>query len=265
MKSLNDWLATDSESTDTDEEESTTQQTKLVPPLTTKPSEASLNPEEGSPTVSNTSTTRSTVTDEARQRQEEMREKMKALLGTNVVSKVAEAVNTTPFGTTPVVTTGPSFDSVDTPAVGTTVKLPAVPSPPTSAPAPPHHMTSTPSAPAEGPYEAIEVMVVDRGTQTTTTTETQTDPVWMDDPRLAGPVLLPGRMSDARYYSTSNFGLVGGQGMPRYDSKRMTIEALSHKQAQEATLLQEQLDLIQHSIDMLISRYNLPPPPPALV
>ncbi|RNF02216.1 uncharacterized protein Tco025E_08432 [Trypanosoma conorhini] len=99
----------------------------------------------------------------------------------------------------------------------------------------------TPPFPPE--YRRVEVMVVDRGTQTTSTVGCQTDPVEDYAPRIGYPLVSHCTCSCRS----------------RCPCERM----LREESVGEETPLRfkEQLDLIRDSIDMLIARYNLPPPP----
>ncbi|ESL08066.1 hypothetical protein TRSC58_04239 [Trypanosoma rangeli SC58] len=99
----------------------------------------------------------------------------------------------------------------------------------------------TPPLPSE--YRRVEVMVVDRGTQTTSTAACQTDPVEDYAPRIGYPLTACCTCSCGR----------------RFPGGRM----LREENLGEATPIRfrEQLDMIKNSIDMLIARYNLPPPP----
>ncbi|KPI83557.1 hypothetical protein ABL78_7414 [Leptomonas seymouri] len=115
-------------------------------------------------------------------------------------------------------------------------------------------------------YEAVEVMVVDRGTQTVTSEGTQTEPGPISvGPFYTGPCVPPvysgyGGMGDA----------YGNYLMPPHPSFGFGVDSRSYRQhlydyekkeAEEASKLREELATIQSSIDMLIARYNLPPPP----
>ncbi|KAK7201051.1 hypothetical protein NESM_000165100 [Novymonas esmeraldas] len=116
-------------------------------------------------------------------------------------------------------------------------------------------------------YEAVEVMVVDRGTQTVSTVGTQTDPL----PMPYGAYYYSGPYAPSPY---SGAGAYGGWMPPRPPpfgcgidrasgppSRQRGDDALEQGEAREAAKLRAELELIQNSIDMLIARYNLPPPP----
>ncbi|GET90774.1 hypothetical protein, conserved [Leishmania tarentolae] len=107
-------------------------------------------------------------------------------------------------------------------------------------------------------YEAVEVMVVDRGTQTVLTVGTQTDPL----PMPYG-AYYPGPFAPSPYTGwmpsrlpLSSYGVdVDGQPF------RHSYHDYEQREAAEAAKLRGELEMIQNSIDMLIARYNLPPPP----
>ncbi|RNF12279.1 hypothetical protein TraAM80_00427 [Trypanosoma rangeli] len=103
--------------------------------------------------------------------------------------------------------------------------------------------TNSYTPPLSSEYCRVEVMVVDRGTQTTSTTACQTDPVEDYAPRIGYPLTACCTCSCGR----------------RFPGERM----LREEYLGEATPVRfrEQLDMIKNSIDMLIARYNLPPPP----
>ncbi|KPA83202.1 hypothetical protein ABB37_02886 [Leptomonas pyrrhocoris] len=115
-------------------------------------------------------------------------------------------------------------------------------------------------------YEAVAVMVVDRGTQTVTSEGTQTEPVPISvGPFYTGPCLPPayggqGWMGNPyRNYIMSPpppFGR-GVDSRPYHQQ----LDDYEKKETEEASRLREELGMIQNSIDMLIARYNLPPPP----
>ncbi|KEG14079.1 hypothetical protein DQ04_00631030 [Trypanosoma grayi] len=87
-------------------------------------------------------------------------------------------------------------------------------------------------------YRRVEVMVVDRGTQTTSTVGCQTDPE-PTPPYVAFP-FAPGPVC-------------------RCGVRRPCANVLNEDAS--TTRFKEQLETIQNSIDMMIARYNLPPPP----
>lgn len=115
-------------------------------------------------------------------------------------------------------------------------------------------------------YEPVEVMVVDRGTQTVTTVGVQTDPEPPFPPTLPGvhyppgytmPSYYPCGVAGVDYTAQGSVGRFGVDGRPY----RQQFHELEQRQSRDAGELRKQLETIQNSIDMLISRYNLPPPP----
>lgn len=117
---------------------------------------------------------------------------------------------------------------------------------------------------ALGPaYAAVEVMVVDRGTQTVTSEGTQTDPLPITlGPYYTGP-MMPVPYGGFHGVPAPSYGVpppslgLGVDGRPY----RQYLYDYEKKEAEEAGRLREELGMIQNSIDMLIARYNLPPPP----
>lgn len=121
---------------------------------------------------------------------------------------------------------------------------------------------------AAGPaYAAVSVLVVDRGTQTVTSEGTQTEPMPITlGPYYTGP-MMPTPMScgagGGGRWSAPSYGVcppslgLGVDGRPY----RQYLYDYEKKEAEEASRLREELGMIQNSIDMLIARYNLPPPP----
>lgn len=113
-------------------------------------------------------------------------------------------------------------------------------------------------------YEAVEVMVVDRGTQTVSTVGTQTDPLPM--PYAA---YYPGLFAPSPYTRTGSYTrwMPPSLPLPSYgvgvDEQpfRHHYHDYEQREAAEAAKLCGELEMIQNSIDMLIARYNLPPPP----
>jgi hypothetical protein len=119
-------------------------------------------------------------------------------------------------------------------------------------------------------YEAVEVMVVDRGTQTVTSEGTQTEPAPISvGPFYTGPYMpvafngyggmggaYGSNMAASSLFPPPSFGF-GVDGRPY----RQHLYDYEKKEAEEAAKLREELGMIQNSIDMLIARYNLPPPP----
>lgn len=147
---------------------------------------------------------------------------------------------------------------------------PGAPPPPGVPTQPPPHRstivastrkTPTGSSSPNDDYEAVEVMVVDRGTQTVSTVGVQTDPL-PSDQNWGNPVFLPGRVGSPMYHNSIDYlsnagGPYGIDGRPY----RQVFSDLEQHQSCSAKQLREQLSGIQNTIDMLIARYNLPPPP----
>ncbi|KAG5498671.1 hypothetical protein JKF63_02958 [Porcisia hertigi] len=113
-------------------------------------------------------------------------------------------------------------------------------------------------------YEAVEVMVVDRGTQTVSTVGTQTDPLptpfgtYCPGPVAPWPCM--GASAYARWAPPivplpSHSVTVDNQPFRQY------YDDYEQREAAETAHLRSELEMIQNSIDMLIARYNLPPPP----
>ncbi|ORC90905.1 uncharacterized protein TM35_000073290 [Trypanosoma theileri] len=114
-------------------------------------------------------------------------------------------------------------------------------------------------------YRCVEVMVVDRGTQTTTTVGCQTDPILPYQPLPGATLPIP------TIYSSSSSNppccccrccccSCGGMGNKNAGVRRPYAKALEAKEL--PTRFKEQIEMIQNSIDIMIARYNLPPPPP---
>lgn len=171
-----------------------------------------------------------------------------------------------------------------------------------SSPVPPLHLSPTqlPDA-VGGGIRAVEIMVLDRGTQTVSTVGVQTDPLppppfstWpaaypasrMDHscvplgPRRFhenaslyretvgdgdgckgtdnGSSFFYGNLPGLDYTSTSSGNpLLGIDGRPY----RQLMNDVEVQYSEGAKRLRSQLSMLQNNIDMLISRYNLPPPP----
>lgn len=131
------------------------------------------------------------------------------------------------------------------------------------------------------PYVPVEVMVVDRGTQTVSTVGVQTDPEPPFGPTMPGVYYPAGHTAPSFYrpqpQQPAAGGFFAGGGGVDYTTAagsgarygvdgrpyRQHFHELERTQPKDAAALRQQLDTIQHSIDMLISRYNLPPPPTA--
>lgn len=122
---------------------------------------------------------------------------------------------------------------------------------------------AVPSAPV---YAAVEVMVVDRGTQTVTSQGTQTEPV----PISVGPFYTGPYVSAMPMAPPSGYGAFSSPMAPAAPAYGFGVDGRPYRQylydyekreAEEASKLREELGMIQNSIDMLIARYNLPPPP----
>ncbi|KAG5472390.1 hypothetical protein LSCM1_03789 [Leishmania martiniquensis] len=113
-------------------------------------------------------------------------------------------------------------------------------------------------------YEAVEVMVVDRGTQTVSTVGTQTDPLPMPFGAYYPGPFAPSPCTGAglcRRWMTPSLPLPSyGVGVDN-QSLRPHYHDYEQQEAAEAAKLRGELEMIQNTIDMLIARYNLPPPP----
>lgn len=194
-----------------------------------------------------------------------------------------------------------------------------------SPPLPSYSLPVEPPTAVGGGFRAVEVMVVDRGTQTVETVGVQTDPLppppfsaWFSmfsDPRIemcsplgrsrasfplghfhessaywhpemkrmggmggeggkredkegtarvdgsgavGAPTFLYGNLPGVDYTSsTSAPPLIGIDGRPY----RQLMNDVEMQYSEGAKYLRSQLTMLQNNIDMLISRYNLPPPP----
>lgn len=200
--------------------------------------------------------------------QDEMRVKMRRLLGDEVVLKA-----TTPTSSAELPLTSPTAGHSDT----GNFPLSATPAPTAMVPAtrpstgPPPEVEATMRGFDDGPaLRPVEAMVVDRGTQTLSTASTQTDPQ-LD--------MFPGAMSGGMLYRPPIFGAPPpggyGGGQPTYQTAapyftpvgvdgrpyRQYLHEYEKTEEEEAGKLRAELDSIQNSIDMLIARYRLPPPP----
>ncbi|CCW68057.1 unnamed protein product [Phytomonas sp. Hart1] len=127
---------------------------------------------------------------------------------------------------------------------------------------------------SQGPppgYRAVEVMVVDRGTQTMSTVSTQTDPLpphtnnWGTRECFMNPcgVHAPNGMPFGNSQGIKGAGVTGNP-ISSIISQRPYYHLLQQVEADQShsiTELKHQLALIQNTVDTLISRYNLPPPP----
>lgn len=224
-------------------------------------------------------------------RQEETREKMRRLLGASAVVKATTPTSSSaghdsptwpisappdrahfPFGATSN-TTQPMAQSLWTPPTLGSAGAPAAvaantqPSP-NSSQLPEVEQTmegiNEISGGGDPAYKAVEVMVVDRGTQTVTSEGTQTEPL----PISVGP-FYTGPYMPAAYGGFGAIAAYGNYVMPPpsfglgIDGRpyRQHLYDYEKKEAEEASKLREELGMIQNSIDMLIARYNLPPPP----
>ncbi|KAG5497934.1 hypothetical protein GH5_02728 [Leishmania sp. Ghana 2012 LV757] len=216
-------------------------------------------------------------------RQEETRDKMMRLLGGDAVAKalspttsiassrspawpVAAAPDRShfPFGGTPASAHPTPQASLMSAALTPSLKAVAQTDTATESSQPPEIEKTLQGFNGDSAYEAVEVMVVDRGTQTVSTVGTQTDPLTM--PYVAyypGP-FAPSPCTGAGLYRRwmppslplPSYG-VGVDNQPL----RQCYDDYEQREAAEAAKLRGELEMIQNSIDMLIARYNLPPPP----
>lgn len=286
-KTLEDWLASSSD--DDDDGNGVADQTQLPRRDTVgsdRPAGASYasigssgipapprmeSPLPVSPVLSN-------FTPDRRTAQEELREKMKKVLGEAAVAKSVEVAAASVAS--PVTGVGASFVATNT-AVSTSNNSVHGSSSERAAMAgrgsQQTHVTSSSvpqsTLPPAG-FEAVEVMLVDRGTQTVSTVAVQTDPLPAPDPSIlryhvaaAGGTFplketsLPvfGNTPGVDYLSHSAMARanIGIDGRPY----RYLMDDLEAQYSAGANHLRAQLNLLQNNIDMLISRYNLPPPP----
>ncbi|CCW61644.1 unnamed protein product [Phytomonas sp. EM1] len=120
-------------------------------------------------------------------------------------------------------------------------------------------------------YRAVEIMVVDRGTQTVSTVGTQTDPFpvnannWDAGECPTNPWGVPAQQGVPLAHTGGIRGTVHTtNGIPLRNSRRpyhLTVSEVEAEQNYRFDELRHQLELIQNTLDTLISRYNLPPPP----
>ncbi|EKF37870.1 hypothetical protein MOQ_001925 [Trypanosoma cruzi marinkellei] len=171
---------------------------------------------------------------DARTRNEEMRERMRNLLGDRVVKAVVEETGGAGKAATPQSVSTADEYRVEEGGSRRDDR---------------HHEKSSRDGsdrcirPSLREYRRVEVMVVDRGTQTTSTVGCQTDPVESYAPYMGYP------LSHCCTCSCGKRRPVGGM-LPREEySGELPFR------------FREQLDMIKNSIDIMIARYNLPPPP----
>eukprot|EP00796_Vickermania_ingenoplastis_P005910 gene5910-4225_t len=204
-----------------------------------------------------------------RSAQEEMRDKMKKFLGEAAVAQSQEiaaaavasptsAIPTSNVTNTAVSSNSNSRHGFSSERVAGTAQQG---SQPTTA-------ASTSPQPTMSPaYEPIEVTLMDRGTQTVSTVSVQTEPLPPPAELLAsGPRdACVGHGAGAVYGNAPGLDYVRGVGRPTYgiDGRpyRHLMDDLDASYSEGARRLRSQLSVLQSNIDMLISRYNLPPPP----
>lgn len=297
MKSASEWLASSDEE-DVVRKKPTPQKPSGIRRKSRSPSpniQPLSIPESDSPNMArarDAAAARQREADERRRKQEELRERMKATLGTDVV----DAITTTATADRKL---PPSvFTSEDSTASGTHpagVMSSAYASgvlPPTGGGAglrSSEELKRRSNVPDH--LEEVDIMLADRGTQTVEHSECQTDP----EPRVLhcgqcyydyyghapelptcphGSDYLHGAANNAYSYASAAGGgdPIFAALMQRASAPRRVAAAPYGKDAagpqgglfgavQCASLLKEQLNAVQASIDMLISRYNLPPPP----
>lgn len=199
--------------------------------------------------------------------QAEMREKMKKCLGEAVVAKSIEAAASSVPPPPPA------------PARGTVTNATVKVSPTSATSHRESHGESTVTHPEEGTvtatasntshdrehFEAVEIMVVDRGTQTVSSVSVQTDPLPPPIPFLGMGATLSedgmmrlGNAPGLDYLSHKmRRADTGIDGRPY----RFLMDEMEVQDAEGTRCLREQLNLLQNNIEMLISRYNLPPVP----
>ncbi|KAG8346108.1 hypothetical protein ERJ75_000723000 [Trypanosoma vivax] len=186
---------------------------------------------------------------DVRQRQEEMRERVRKILGDSAVSSVVSS-------TTPALA---GVASVASPISGDDNRTAVIPSTSLNIVAGDGVQGSSTAAEARvlpgevTEYRRVEVMVVDRGTQTTTTVGCQTDPI--------------PEFTNAQMPYSFGFQQVAGPfrccccchgkcGIQRRPSSKLLTE-----DENISARFKSELETIQTSIDLMIARYNLPPPP----
>lgn len=118
-----------------------------------------------------------------------------------------------------------------------------------------------PASPVASPpgFQAVEIMVVDRGTQTVSTVGVQTDPLPPPPPGSGFNYqqnVYFGNAAGTDYFSQRQ----GGYGLDGRPYRQLMADA-EESYGAGAKQLKIQLAALQNNIDMLISRYNLPPPP----
>nr|CCC91016.1 conserved hypothetical protein [Trypanosoma congolense IL3000] len=219
MKGLEDWLASSSSSSSPNPKVSSTKTSA----------------------VNEKDVDRKITQSNVRERKDELRNRMRTLLGESAVTSVVTEESMRTIGDS--VPPAPSLvrcssDGGDLASTGSKVIMRADGDLGGASPQ---------QKPKEIQYRSVEVMVVDRGTQTTTTVGCQTE---TDIPSMFMESGSPFRGACCHCCSCCHTGGLRGllPRRPQYD------ENLPSRFNQE-------LETIQKSIDMLIARYNLPPPP----
>lgn len=296
-KTLEDWLASSS-----DDDDDITDQTQLPrrdtavgsdrPPGGSYASVVSAGipaaPRMESPLPASPLGVSSNFTPDRRTAQEELREKMKKVLGEAMVAKSVEVAAASVAS--PNTGVGASFIATNT-AVSTSNNSVHGSSSERAAMmgrgSQQTHMTSSSvpqsTLPPAG-FETVEVMLVDRGTQTVSTVEVQTDPLpfqpdpmmWRHHHPFGAPGGLPGTAAATGVFPVKDTSLYGNAPGVDYLSHnamaranigidgrpyRYLMDDLEAQYSAGANHLRAQLSVLQNNIDMLISRYNLPPPP----
>lgn len=265
-KTLDDWLASSSDDEDGDYlgtvRRSTAEQTMMGSTLpgassaNASPTKTSSPVVDASPDRAGNPTVASPVS-ATRNRQEELREKMKKYLGEAAVSATVEMASPVSAAAPSMTVTAHSTNSSNSTDHGRSAEA---------------HSSGAGGAgggvlsPPPG-YEAVEVMLVDRGTQTVSTVAVQTDPLPMPPISFGANRSAVGLTADASLFGNApgvdylsdkaTRAVCGIDGRPY----RHLMDDLEVSYAAGANHLRAQLTSLQHNIDMLISRYNLPPPP----
>lgn len=273
MKTLDDYLASSSSD---DEDYPSMHAQKLDKTVIPRPASQTLaSPTSGPRGQSPMPGSPSDFASTRRFAQEELREKMKKYLGEDAVAKSVEVAAASVTSPTSYLSPNAATNTARSTASGSNYEFqqanggPPQPSPPTTA-------TSSPPGGAHPNmgYEPVEVMLVDRGTQTVCSVEVQTDP--LPPPPVVGAGGLmegayrlggPGGSSSGVWYGNapgvdylspkSRPVQYGMDGRPY----RHMVDDLEVNFSAGANYLRSQLSVLQSNIDMLIARYNLPPPP----
>ncbi|KAH9579806.1 hypothetical protein LSM04_002041 [Trypanosoma melophagium] len=239
MKGLEEWLASSS-SSDSDEE----REGKATQQPTTTISTNSI-------TIGKTRNQGSTR-EEIRARQEEMRGRMQQLLGSKVIDGEDNPCNTHQNNNS---SSKSKSKSKSICSVSSSSSKSSKHSGSSKDKKKDNDGLNISDVPEKREYRCVEVMVVDRGTQTTTTVGCQTDPV-LPYQTFPGST-LPIQSTCCRCCCcscNSGIGIGSNAGIRRPYAK--TLEA-----KEVPTRFKEQIEMIQNSIDIMIARYNLPPPP----